>query len=217
MRLPTKAGLRRRRRAATTSVLRKAGRSRTRAILRRAALPEGAKVHLGCGPVHLDRWVNVDIARDVKPDIRVDLRFGFPAFPSSVAFIFSEHVFEHLSLENGVQLFADCQRALLPGGVMRIAMPDLRYIVDRYLGDWKNQTWLQDPGYLMIDTPARMLNFALRSWEHLYVYDIADLTLRLNEAGFTEVAAQEWGQSEHPELRGLERRPDSMLIVEATK
>jgi predicted SAM-dependent methyltransferase len=159
--------------------------------------------------------VNVDISRAVKPDIRVDLRFGFPAPSSSVAFVFSGHVFEHLTLEHGLRLFADCRLALVPGGVMRIAMPDLRYIVD--LGNWKEQAWQEDPVYKAIDSPARMLNFALRSWEHLYVYDLADLTLSLNEVGFRAVERQELGQSSHPECRGLEHRADSLLTVEATK
>jgi predicted SAM-dependent methyltransferase len=76
---------------------------------------------------------------------------------------------------------------------------------------------VEEPVYKAIDSPARMLNFALRSWEHLYVYDLADLTLRLNEVGFRAVERQELGQSSHPELRGLEHRADSLLIVEATK
>jgi predicted SAM-dependent methyltransferase len=217
MRFPSKAGLQRRSRAAVVAVRQKAGRVRAKAQLGRAQWPERAKVHLGCGPIHLDGWVNIDINKAVKPDVRVDLRFGFPAPASSVAFIFSEHVFEHFSLEDGSQLFADCSVALKPGGVMRIAMPDLRYIVNRYLGDWRDQAWLDEPGYEVIDTAARMLNFALRSWEHLYIYDIEDLTLRLNQAGFTAVAPREWGKSRYPELTGLEQRPDSLLIVEATK
>jgi predicted SAM-dependent methyltransferase len=216
MRVPTKAGLQRHSRAAAVAFRRRVGRARARTHLRQA-LSEHAKVHLGCGPVHLEGWLNVDINRAVRPDVRVNLRFGFPAPPSSVAFIFSEHVFEHFTLEDGLQLFADCRSALMPGAVMRIAMPDLRYVVDRYLGDWKQQAWLQEPAYQTIDSPARMLNFSLRSWEHLYLYDLAELTLRLNEAGFTAVEPQEPGQSPHPELRGLERRPDSLLVVEATK
>lgn len=216
MRIPSKVGIKRLGRAALTTTRRKVARARAKAHLRQV-LPERAKVHLGCGPVHLDGWVNVDINRAVKPDVRSDLRTGFPAPTSSVGFIFSEHVLEHLTLEDGCRLFADASRALTSSGVMRIAMPDLGYIVDRYLGDWRDQVWLQEPAYRMIDSPARMLNFALRSWEHLYVYDLAELTLRLNEAGFTTVQPQEPGQSSHPELRGLERRPDSLLIVEATK
>jgi predicted SAM-dependent methyltransferase len=216
MLIPSNARLRQRARAKAIDARKTILRARTRARLKRA-LPEGAKVHLGCGPVHLDGWVNIDIDKAAKPDLRVDLRLGFPATRSSVAFIYSEHVFEHLTLEDGLRLFADCQLALKPGGVMRIAMPDLRYVVDRYLGDWKNQAWLREPTCPIIDTPAHMLNFALRSWEHLYIYDLPDLTLRLNEAGFTAVEPKDLGQSSHSDLRDLERRPDSLLIVEATK
>jgi len=216
MRIPSRAGLERRGRAAAVVLPRKVERARAKAHLGRA-LPRHAKVHLGCGPVHLEGWVNVDVNRAAKPDVRLDLRFGFPAPPSSVAFIFSEHVFEHFTLEDGIKPFADCQLALTSGPVMRIAMPDLRCVVDLYLGDWKDQPWLQEPAYEVIDTPARMLNFALRSWEHLYVYDIADLTLRLKTAGFKTVETKELGVSAYPELRCLERRPDSLLIVEATK
>jgi predicted SAM-dependent methyltransferase len=216
MRIPSRAGFRHHALAAVISARRKIARGRARAHLSRV-LPTRARVHLGCGPIHLEGWVNVDIDRAVKPDVRADLRAGFPAPKSSVGFIFSEHVLEHLTLEDGCRLFADSSRALMPSGVMRIAMPDLRYIVDHYLGDWRDQVWLREPAYQTIDSPARMLNFALRSWEHLYVYDLAELTLRLKEAGFTTVEPHEPGQSSHPELRGLERRPDSLLIVEATK
>lgn len=181
------------------------------------ALPHHAKVHLGCGPVHLDGWVNIDLARRVNPDVRVDLRGGLPAPDGSLAFVYSEHVFEHLSLPDGCRLFRDCRRALEPGGVLRVAMPDLRYIVDRYLGDWRDQEWLRDPHYQeVVDSPANMLNTALRTWGHEYVYDLPELTTRLKDAGFSVVESQEWGRSSHPELRGLERRPDSQLVVEAS-
>lgn len=216
MRIPSKAGLQRRTVAATTNLWRRTGRARAQRRLSRA-LPEHARVHLGCGPVHLDGWVNVDIDRAKHPDVRLDLRFGFPARSDSVAYVFSEHVFEHLTLDDGLRVLKDCRVALIPGGVMRIAMPDLRYLVDRYCDNWKDQAWLQDPALQMIDSPARMLNFALRSWEHLYVYDLEELTLRLREVGFNLVEPREPGQSDHPELRGLELRPDSLLVVEATK
>ncbi len=215
MRVPSIKGFKHRGRAAEVVVRRKIGRARIRMRLRQT-LPTQAKVHLGCGLVHLEGWTNVD-NRAVKPGIHMDLRYGFPAPSSSVALVFSEHAFEHLSLEDGCRLFADCHLALTPGGFMRISRPDLRYLVDRPLGDWRNHVWLRDPPYRAIDSPARMLNFALRSWDHLYIYDLAHLTLRLKEAGFTTVDPKEFGQSLRPELGNLERRPDSLLIVEAAK
>lgn len=216
MRVPSGAGLRRHSRTAAVAAHRSVVRAQSAGRLRRAAL-DGSRVHLGCGSIHLDGWLNVDIARAVKPDVRLDLRGGFPAPPSSIAFIFSEHVFEHLTVEDGCRLLADCRLALKPGGVMRVAMPDLRYIVDQYLGDWSDQAWLREADYRAIDSPARMLNFALRSWGHLYLYDLPELTLRMSEVGFGTVEPQVLGQSRHPELRDLEQRPDSRLIVEAAK
>jgi predicted SAM-dependent methyltransferase len=217
MRFSSKAGLRRRNRAAAVAVRQKAGRATAKAQLGRAKWPDRANLHLGCRPIHFDGWVNIDINKAVKPDVRVNLRFGFPAPARSVGFVFSEHVVEHSTLADGSYLFADWRLTQKPGGVMRIAMPDLRNIVNRYVGDWKAQAWLDEPTYEVIDIPARMLNFALRSWEHLCIYDVDDLTLGPNQAGFTAVAPREWPTSQYPDLTGLERRPDSLLIVEATK
>lgn len=216
MRRIRRTGLQRRARNLAGVALRKGARARAGVALRRANL-SGAKIHLGCGQNRFDGWVNIDIDRSVRPDVRVDLRGGFPAPPGSAVSIFSEHVFEHLTLDDGCRLMADCHAVLAEGGVMRLAMPDLRYLVDRYLGDWKNQSWLQESWYSMIDSAARMLNFALRSWDHLYVYDLDELTLRLKQAGFSTVVPQVPGESVHPEFRGLEQRPDSLLIVEVTK
>lgn len=43
---------------------------------------------------------------------------------SQFRFIFSEHFFEHLHLDEAAALFAECRRLLMPGGVMRVAVPD---------------------------------------------------------------------------------------------
>ena len=39
-------------------------------------------------------------------------------------FIFSEHFFEHLYLDEAIDLFSECNRILKPNGVMRIVVPD---------------------------------------------------------------------------------------------
>ncbi len=130
LRIPSKAGVQRRAVAATEVTLRAVARSQGRKRLAKS-LPDHAKVQLGCGEHRFDGWVNIDINRAVNPDVRLDLRAGFPAPTESAAFVFSEHVFEHLTLDDGRRIFVDCHAALEQGGVMRIAMPDLRYIVER--------------------------------------------------------------------------------------
>lgn len=191
----------------------KVGRRASRRRLER--LEQGAKLHLGCGEKHFAGWINVDVDRAVAPDLILDLRFGLPAPPGSVSFIYAEHVLEHLPFESGRILLRDCRTALERGGVLRIAMPDLEHLVRHYLAEWREQPWLSDPAYDWIDSPARMLNQAFYGWGHRYLYDRAELMLRLRKAGFHEISPRGWSESPFPELQGIETRDESLLIVEA--
>lgn len=175
------------------------------------------RLHLGCGPNKFPGWVNVDVEEAYEPDLVHDLSRGLPVDDGTVELIYSEHFWEHLRLDHGVRLMAECRRALRPGGVLRIAMPDLAEVVRRYLGDWRGEAWIQNPAYNWIDTPARMINACFREWGHQYLYDAHDLEHRLRGVGFTEVRRCTWGESTVPELRGLETRPESILVVEAVK
>lgn len=180
-----------------------------------SGLPDGAKLHLGCGRNRFQGWMNIDIDRSVEPDLQLDLRWGLPVRAVSVRFIYNEHLLEHLSFEAGFALLRDCRAALRPGGVLRIAMPDLEALARAYLGDWRDQAWLRDPAYEWIDSAAAMLNHAFRGWGHQYLYDREEVCQRLKQAGFADVSDCDWGESRYPELRGLETREESNLIVEA--
>ncbi|HVM40075.1 MAG TPA: methyltransferase domain-containing protein [Acidimicrobiia bacterium] len=179
-----------------------------------AQTPKPVMLHLGCGPNHFEGWVNVDFDAQYHPDVVCDLSKSLPAEPGTVDLIYSEHFLEHVTLAEGLALLRRCRAALRPGGVVRIAMPDLRAVIDYYLGDWKDQDWLRQPEYAAIDSAAHMLNYSLREWGHQYLYDAAELRLRLEQAGFVDVRACEWGESDHPELRNRETRVDSRLIME---
>lgn len=180
-----------------------------------AGLGSNVWLHLGCGANHFPGWVEVDLERKNRPDLVHDLRVGLPAPKASCEFIYSEHLFEHLLLADSERLMRDCLAALRPGGVMRVAMPDLESLVGHYGGSWRDQAWILDHGYGHMSTAAEMLNTAMRDWGHLYIYDYADLSFRLGEAGFATVRRCEWRQSDHSELKGLETREDSRLVVEA--
>jgi predicted SAM-dependent methyltransferase/GT2 family glycosyltransferase len=176
-------------------------------------LPTGVALHLGCGPNLLDGWINVDLEEKYSPDLVHDLSQGLPFDDGSVDVIHSEHFFEHLALHDGLKLMAECRRVLRPGGRVRIAMPDLASTVKAYTSNWRDQVWVKD--FPRLDSAAHMLNMGMRDWGHQFVYDIEDLTMRLRSVGFDHIVAMPWGASELSELRGLETRADSRLIVEA--
>lgn len=169
---------------------------------------------LGSGAAPIAGWINVD--RDARADLHLDVRFGMPLADASVSLVYSEHLLEHLTLDEGVTLFRECRRLLVKGGVLRIATPDLAAIVTAFLGDWRDQDWLRWPEYGWVDTRVRALNQAFHGWGHRYLYDEAELTLRLREAGFDQVSRCALGESSLPALAGLETRRDSSLILEAS-
>ncbi|MEG4086302.1 methyltransferase domain-containing protein [Microcoleus sp. POL10_C6] len=177
------------------------------------------KLHIGCGQVKLAGWVNID--ESLHPgitDVQLDITKGLPYDDNSCSLIHHEHFLEHLSAEAGLNFLKECYRVLKLGGVMRIAMPSLDLIIEKYyLGNWKDQDWLKWPEYQFIQTRAEMLNISFRWWGHQWLYDREELHRRLQEAGFTIIRDVEWGNSDIPELRKLETRKDSLLICEAEK
>lgn len=175
----------------------------------------GLKLHLGSGSVRLEGWINIDL--EARADLTLDLRGGLP-FPDGAArLVYNEHVIEHITVDEAGRCLKDWFRVLEPGGILRVATPDLGYVVERYQRDWRDQAWLRLPEYAFIQTRAEMMNVAFRWWGHQYLYDGEELERRLREAGFQTVRRCGLGESTVPELAGLETRPDSKLIMEAVR
>ena len=173
-------------------------------------------LHLGCGQVYLAGWVNVDLDSP-KADLKCDLRRSLPCANNSVDFVHSEHLIEHLTIQEGLGLMGELYRVLKPGGVLRIATPDLGYILLRYFLFWKRQDWIRRYRYEWMRTRAEMVNICMREWGHQYLYDEEELKRRLREAGFRQISRQKQSQSKYSQLQNRETRKDSKLVVEAIK
>ncbi|HVR41186.1 MAG TPA: hypothetical protein VMU84_18980 [Thermoanaerobaculia bacterium] len=158
---------------------------RKRATARRCLrLPGGGKLHVGCGPVHLDGWINIDNRRYPAADYLWDVRDGLPF--RGLARIFAEHFLEHLPLWEAQRFLTDCRNALADDGALRLSTPNLDWILATHRGSFE-------------------LNKAFRGWGHQFLYDAATLTDVLHAAGFSRVEFHAYGESTIPELRGLER------------
>lgn len=173
------------------------------------------KLHVGCGSIYLDGWVNTDNRVLPKVDLHHDARDPFPHLDDSVDFAFNEHFIEHLTLPEGLAFFKEMYRLLRKGGIIRVAAPDLDVTVDQYV----NESWRPDfaRSGIVVATRCEMLNITLHGWGHKYMYDYEDLALRLKDCGFINIERQEYGKSKYPELCNLENRWPSFLIAEAEK
>jgi predicted O-linked N-acetylglucosamine transferase (SPINDLY family)/predicted SAM-dependent methyltransferase/glycosyltransferase involved in cell wall biosynthesis len=180
-------------------------------------MTEKYKIHVGCGKHHFNGWINLDIEADNPcADLVCDARQQLPFPDKSCSLVYNEHFLEHLTVEEGLSFLKECHRILEPGGTLRIAMPSLKYIIDKYNSvDWQDQDWLQWKDYEFVKTRAEMINIAFRWWEHKWLYDEEELNRRLIEAGYVNIRPVGWRDSDILDLRDRETREDSILIFEA--
>ena len=90
-------------------------------------------VNLGCGSRYHARWINIDIVPAGPDVIAHDLRQGIPLPDNSCEAVYHSHVLEHLRRPEALQFLRDCYRVLKPGGILRVAIPDLERICSVYL------------------------------------------------------------------------------------
>lgn len=175
------------------------------------------KLNLGCGTDYKVGWINIDKNSD-KIDLKWDVKYELPFHDNSVDFVFNEHLLEHLTVYEALSLLKEVNRILKIGGVLRIAVPDLRLSMLNYFNpQWKSESWINQYGFQNIITPAEYINIIFREWGHKYMYDNNELIRRLNEAGFSKISNCNINISTYNELRFLETRMESTLIVEAIK
>jgi predicted SAM-dependent methyltransferase len=92
-----------------------------------------SNLNLGCGNRFHPDWENLDFS-PVAPAVRAcDLRKGIPFPDASFSVVYHSHVLEHFSKNAGAGFLRECYRVLKPGGIIRVAVPDLQRIAALYL------------------------------------------------------------------------------------
>jgi predicted SAM-dependent methyltransferase len=159
------------------------------------------RLHLGCGQSRIPGWLNIDVQALPGVDRVLDVRNGLPF--ENVAAIYAEHFLEHLDVADGLACLAECRRALAPEGILRISTPNLDWVLASHYryGQWPTE---EDA----ISDCFRM-NRAFHGWGHRFLYNRQALVAALRAAGFLEIAMHRYGESDVPELAGLERHEKS--------
>jgi predicted SAM-dependent methyltransferase len=90
-------------------------------------------INLGCGNRFHEDWVNVDFASNDARVKNVNLLSGIPYEDNTFDVAYHSHVLEHFAPEDGKSFLKECFRILKPGGVLRVAIPDLEVIARNYI------------------------------------------------------------------------------------
>jgi hypothetical protein len=91
------------------------------------------KLNFGCGARYASGWTNIDFHGDGVHVTRVNLLAGFPFPDSTFDAVYSSHVLEHFTPEQGRFLIAEASRVLRPGGILRTVVPDLEASCHEYI------------------------------------------------------------------------------------
>ncbi len=216
-------------------------------------MPDSLKINLGSWAHAPESWINVDgswnawlsqhprLRRAAEaagvlpewasetewpPNILVhDLRKPLPLPDGVASAVYGSHVLEHLYLDEGERLLQECHRVLRPGGILRLVVPDLRAVVEEYLGERPFADSEENVAELSAadrmnerlrfrDRHPPSGNVAYRTYSalkdfhsHKWMYDAESLTARFEAAGFTDVR----------ELGYLESRIEGIEEVELRK
>jgi predicted SAM-dependent methyltransferase len=168
------------------------------------------KLLLGAGTIALEGWFNTDLNPKLKTIYYMDAASPFPIDNSVFEYVFSEHLIEHLTRQQGSLMLKECFRVLKPGGKIRVATPNLEVLLGLY-HDQANPLaqeyikWITDKSIrLPVYKPSIVINNAFYNWGHQFLYDRELLEMALREAGFINIQQYAPLSSDDSNLRNLE-------------
>jgi predicted SAM-dependent methyltransferase len=138
----------------------------------------------------------------------LDVTRRFPYPTNHFAYVYSSHMLEHLYPDEAEQCLREVWRVLQPGGIVRLALPDLDYLVRTYNPH-------QPEGLLdsLFQGRKRSTHPRARHWWH---YNIHSLGALLRSLGYVDVVRCDYRRGRCAEVEQLDNRPNS-LFVEASK
>jgi predicted SAM-dependent methyltransferase len=141
-----------------------------------------------------------------------------PHRDGTVDAIYASHMLEHLDRVEARSFLAECRRALKSGGILRLAVPDLRNAAYQYLRRSDADGFLSHLQF-DLDKPrgpvARLRRLLGGGRGHHWMYDRDSLVTLVEAAGFADVEPVEEGRTRIAEPGSLdldEREADSLCI-----
>jgi len=190
---------------------------------------EVPKLQFGSGSARETGWLQTDIAINQENVIYVDATRPLPFRDGTFHYVHSEHMIEHIPYPATQGWLRETYRVLKPGGVVRVATPDLGFLVTllTQTPDETQRVFI-NAFKCTPSTGVGIINMYFREWGHLFLYDERTLRALLVDSGFGQVTRHLAGQSHVAALQNIEWRarkadPDGQinrietLVLEAVR
>jgi len=145
-----------------------------------------------------------------------------PHDTATVDVVYASHMIEHLDRREARLFLQECRRVLRPGGVLRLAVPDLSVTVRDYVQGGNAEIFMEQL-LLDLDKPrgfgARLRRLLLGGRDHHWMYDGRSLARLVASQGFDDVAVQPPGATRiaDPGKLDLREREGDSVFVEAVR
>jgi predicted SAM-dependent methyltransferase len=190
------------------------------------------KLQIGCGKNILEGWLNTDL--NYSENIAyLDAGTVFPIESNALDCIYSEHLFEHLTVSQQINMLNEGMRVLKKGGVMRIAMPNLEFLYNIYSNpntpvhqDYVNH-YISSHSCLrsvfeLVDSKEEhyiyVINNFFKAWGHQMIHDFSSIQKLALQCNYEVVRRCKVGESEVSFLQNIERHgtaiPERINLLE---
>ena len=175
--------------------------------------------------IHTLRLLKPDQQRFVQAANELRLRWAdarhLPLPDQSMRALYTSHMLEHLNRDGAARFLREAKRVLRPGGILRVAVPDLGILVEAYRADrdadaFVARTHMAVPPVDGLVDRLRFLFVGFR--EHAWMYDSVSLIKLITAAGFEHAAQMPPGQTRIPDPGELDlhERAHETVYVEAS-
>lgn len=140
-----------------------------------------------------------------------NMGWGVPFTNESTDIAYASHFLEHLPEDKALKFLKRCYVILKQEGIIRLVVPDIDIILDRYLKDIKNNT---------IDATNELNLRFFEKGQHKHMYNYETLSKILTEIGFKDVKRLDFRKSKISDIKRLETsklKYYTSLYIEAVK
>lgn len=190
------------------------------------------KMQIGCGPNFFEGWLNTDIDSNDRIAY-LNAGASFPIESDSFDFVYSEHLFEHLKVEQQLNMLSESYRILKKGGILRIATPNIDFLFSVFAKptisenidyvDWaiKNIPHLKGVKNTVIDKDQHyiyVINNFFKAWGHQVIHNVESLSKLAMQCHFSQVRECAVGESEVSIFKNIEKHgtvlPERINLME---
>jgi predicted SAM-dependent methyltransferase len=175
------------------------------------------RLNWGCGEWTEPGWINSDIKDDPGIDLVADIRDGLPLETDSIDYAVSIHSLPEIPFTEIVPALTELRRVLKPGGVLRMALPDLDKGIDAY--HRKDTEYFKVPDQDAKSVSAKFVTQMIWYGYSRSLFTHEFIEEQLQKAGFSKVDHVSFKQtaSRFPAIVELDNREQESLFVEAVK